>query len=517
MMDFAVKFATDLRATDRLHELPPEALRDYFGRLAALLADPAAAGNDEALWAVVMECKRLGDRTGQVQLAAWLADHGATPEVRLRAAIQAGWGLVEIGELQPAREILERAQQALPPELAGGLPLITGILAIAAHQAGDFSAAESLSHLSINQINALDDDALAAATRQPRSRLLHARLNNLADFALERARTESGERRERTITLALQRITGGLSSRDCPPEVRAMYLSNYGVALRERGTLTEALAHFNELIGEMQLQPAHAFVLPTALRDRALTRRRLGDTAGAVEDLHLALHESLRNVAALEERAVIDQLVSALTEVYGGREAPEAELLDDFHVEARGIIPQLYSFMREKDWQAAAGIPARVAKRALNLYRQLDGKLPGAGNLSLEVLEAGAWLHDIGKLRLPWTLLNKTGPLTPWETTLMRTHAPMGETILGALGYRRVAAVAGGHHRFHEGGGYPDAEPQHDPQAALIAVADAYEVMIAQHPLAPPAKTPAEAVAELRRFTPRQFHPAVVEALAAGV
>src|SRR5258706_6033655 len=152
MMDFAATFATELRAMARLRELAPEALRDYCSGLAAVLADPAAAGNDESLWAVVLECKRLGDRTAQVQLAAWLGDHAVSPEIRLHAAVQAGWGLVEIGELQSARDLLERAQRALPAALAGGEPLITGILAVAAHQAGDYSAAESFSHLSITQL-----------------------------------------------------------------------------------------------------------------------------------------------------------------------------------------------------------------------------------------------------------------------------------------------------------------------------------------------------------------------------
>lgn len=74
-------------------------------------------------------------------------------------------------------------------------------------------------------------------------------------------------------------------------------------------------------------------------------------------------------------------------------------------------------------------------------------------------VEYGFLLHDIGKIGIPDRILQKRGPLTTREWTLMRTHAPLGARILEHIGLLRGAGVAvvRHHHERWDGSGYPDA------------------------------------------------------------
>jgi diguanylate cyclase (GGDEF)-like protein len=131
-----------------------------------------------------------------------------------------------------------------------------------------------------------------------------------------------------------------------------------------------------------------------------------------------------------------------------------------------------------------------------------------------EVLRA-AELHDIGKLAIPDEILHKAGPLDESEWVFMRQHSVIGERILGAApALAPVARLVRSSHERWDGGGYPDgligeAIPL---GARIVFVCDAYDAMTSdrcyQH-----ARTPQEAIAELRRHAGTQFDPRVVEAL----
>jgi HD-GYP domain-containing protein (c-di-GMP phosphodiesterase class II) len=400
------------------------------------------------------------------------------------------------------------------PELIGFIPHLDNLAACAHHLAGDYAAAEHYYHRSLEQLAALPEELLAQASGASRVGMIHARLNNLADAAILRSRTEAGDRRARTLDLAMQRITGGMSSRDCPRSTRAMYLNNYGVVLRERGELEEALDHFNGLITELQASPEQAWVLPTAYRDRALVKSRRGDRRGALEDLRLALAASLATASAIEERETSRELIEAMGEMHSAavaaHGATERRALGLLRGEGQGLLHDLLQLLESKDWQTSSGGLEKMAALAMRINGRLAGELPG---ITPEVLEAGALLHDIGKLVVPWSLLNKLAPLTPWEQRLLQSHTTEGAAILRRLGMAGAAKVALDHHLHHGGGGYPEGETPGDPHAAVVAVADAYSAMTIPNRLQPTPKTPAEALAEIRRCTPGQFHPVVVAAL----
>jgi two-component system cell cycle response regulator len=133
-----------------------------------------------------------------------------------------------------------------------------------------------------------------------------------------------------------------------------------------------------------------------------------------------------------------------------------------------------------------------------------------------EVLRA-AELHDIGKLAIPDEILDKPGPLDETEWVFMRQHPVIGERILGAApALAPVARLVRSSHERWDGGGYPDGlAGEAIPLGARIVFAcDAYDAMTSDR-CYQRARTPEDAIAELRRHAGTQFDPRVVEALCA--
>jgi HD-GYP domain-containing protein (c-di-GMP phosphodiesterase class II) len=139
----------------------------------------------------------------------------------------------------------------------------------------------------------------------------------------------------------------------------------------------------------------------------------------------------------------------------------------------------------------------------------------GVSGAELEALRYAAGLHDIGKLAIPYDVLEKPGPLTEDEWELIRRHTVVGERILAtAPALERSARLVRWSHERIDGHGYPDGlRGDEAPLAArIIAAVNAYDAMLREQPYRP-ARSREEAVLELRRCAGTQFDPAVVAAL----
>jgi len=128
----------------------------------------------------------------------------------------------------------------------------------------------------------------------------------------------------------------------------------------------------------------------------------------------------------------------------------------------------------------AKGHNRRVAEWAVEIGREL-----GMHGTDLEVLERAGLLHDVGKLGIPDSILDKSDSLDPSEWRLMKTHPELGLTILEWAGHgeRELLAVLY-HHERMDGSGYPrglvaDAIPI---EARIVAVADTYDVLTSDRP-----------------------------------
>jgi HD-GYP domain-containing protein (c-di-GMP phosphodiesterase class II) len=152
----------------------------------------------------------------------------------------------------------------------------------------------------------------------------------------------------------------------------------------------------------------------------------------------------------------------------------------------------------------------RVSRLALRLGRRLGMNPP-----SLEELEYASLLHDIGRVAIRADILQKAGPLSADERSLVQTHPAVGHDIVaGFEGFPGAAAIVLSHHEQPDGKGYPRGlSGEQIPLAArIIMVAAALDAMTVDRPYRRGMK-PAAAMAELACHAGTQFDAEVVSAL----
>jgi putative nucleotidyltransferase with HDIG domain len=131
----------------------------------------------------------------------------------------------------------------------------------------------------------------------------------------------------------------------------------------------------------------------------------------------------------------------------------------------------------------------------------------------LAILARAAFLHDIGKMAIPDSILRKPGPLDNDEKTVMRTHCEIGYNMLTRIPFLRDAAeIVLAHQEFFDGTGYPRRlKGEQIPLGARIfSIADAMDAMISDRPYRR-ALPLSHAREEIRRCAGSQFDPKVVE------
>lgn len=108
----------------------------------------------------------------------------------------------------------------------------------------------------------------------------------------------------------------------------------------------------------------------------------------------------------------------------------------------------------------------------------------------LRTLGLGAVLHDVGKARVPSEVLNKAGPLSPEEWTVMRRHPVWGKELLSVVDDlpRVVLSMVAQHHERLDGSGYPEgiAGQNLHQFSKLVAIVDAYDAVTCHRPYRPP-------------------------------
>ena len=133
----------------------------------------------------------------------------------------------------------------------------------------------------------------------------------------------------------------------------------------------------------------------------------------------------------------------------------------------------------------------------------------------LRMVHRAALLHDLGKLSVPNTILEKTGRLDPAEWRTMMEHPRLTQQILARIEpFAELAEIAGAHHEKLDGSGYPNGlrEPELRMESRVIAVADIYRALTEGRPYRP-GVSHAAAVAKLRELTPHQLDVRCVDAL----
>jgi diguanylate cyclase (GGDEF)-like protein len=227
-------------------------------------------------------------------------------------------------------------------------------------------------------------------------------------------------------------------------------------------------------------------------RDRATVYSARPEEPDAVDLLRLSLPMvDIRLVTARRLAALVDAV-------------------SDAGAEAQGLLaPTGYSGVLDR-WRSFDGNHSRaVASLAVDLGRRL-----GLDAEELEHVHLAALLHDVGKIAVPESILNKAGALTDVERALVERHPVIGYELVRDLGLSPVDLYVLHHHERWDGRGYPAGlEAGEIPVGArLILVADAFDVLTTDRSYRAGVSVEA-AMNELQAESGRQFDPLVVSAL----
>ena len=146
-------------------------------------------------------------------------------------------------------------------------------------------------------------------------------------------------------------------------------------------------------------------------------------------------------------------------------------------------------------------------------YSVLIAKALKLSTEEIEIIRDGALFHDIGKIGIPDSILQKIGPLTDDEYHDIKNHPSIGEHILmPAKIFTNIIPVVKHHHERFDGKGYPSGLSGSDiPLAARIAcVADSFDAMTSDRSYRP-RFTLYKALKELENCKGTQFDPEIVD------
>jgi len=222
------------------------------------------------------------------------------------------------------------------------------------------------------------------------------------------------------------------------------------------------------------------------------------------EQLFLSVRRALEHRRLIYENRLYQQELERRVEE---RTLQLSQALEELEQSYDYTLEALASALDLKDAETE-GHCQRVTAMTIVIARAM-----GVAEAELRQIARGAFLHDIGKMGIPDSILRKPGPLTPEETTIMRTHCDIGYQVLERIPFLREASeIVLAHQEKYDGSGYPRGlrGDQIPIGARIFAVADTLDAMISDRPYRK-ALPMDKAKDEIRRHAGSQFDPKVVE------
>jgi putative two-component system response regulator len=256
-----------------------------------------------------------------------------------------------------------------------------------------------------------------------------------------------------------------------------------------------------------------AIIMLTAVNDAATATEVL--SAGATDylmkpvelaDLQQAVDRALQKRAELIERRRVDTLIREEVALRTAELEREKEALRLMSV---SIAETLINAMEAKDVYLR-GHSQRVAELAGQLAEEM-----GLDQSFSEDLRVAGRLHDVGKIGIRESVLNKPGRLTAEEFEHVKRHVQIGLDILAPLSHLRTPLEYVQHHHEHwDGAGYPQqlSGEQIPLGARILCAADTFDALTSKRAYREPME-PLAALAHLKVDVGKQFDPCVYEAL----
>jgi len=367
---------------------------------------------------------------------------------------------------------------------------------------GDFDAAEASYRQALIMAEGISEEEMTAWTGLSKVDFRAQELLNLLDACFKRGYETWGPGRE-TLVEHAGRIFAQIRTLPCSEGFQHYLETQRGELLMLEGRLEEAKAVFRAKVEQAHQEGPYRLSL-AVMDGRLLSVASAmdGDWAAAYHWIRWAMKTGNARSYPSEDQLVLEQAVRVLRALHESSDLSSEE----------GLVQDLALLLEDKDWYTGRSHSRSVGELALRLGQRLN---EGQGwDLNLDILGRAGLLHDIGKLRVPWSLLNKIAPITPKEWSLLKDHSLHGADLLSKMGMGPVGMVVLQHHEALDGSGYPQGKAP-DAMASIVAVCDVYEATITPNRRYKIPKGPAHALAELHRGAGRLYHPQVVDALSA--
>ncbi|MBL8978486.1 MAG: tetratricopeptide repeat protein [Gemmatimonadetes bacterium] len=505
--------AAEWLAEGRSHERSgrlAEAQGAFAAAVGAAEREGEAALLAEALrrWSVVCHHRNEADRARELAERSFQVSMEAGQPGLAAEALNAQGGMAfELGQMQLARSLFGRAL-VLGESQPGLRSRIEQNLGILATIQGDHHAALGHYRSSLDACAATGDDQ-GCAIAYHNLGMIRADRREWADA--ERCYRQSLELAERIGDIHLQGL--------CLLNQAEVHLAREAFEEARAGA-EAALAIFDELGSRMDKADAYR-VLGVVYRDT-------GRHALAEARLHSSIEVAVATGTVLSEAEACREL-GRLYQAMGRNQEALTRLnaayrlflrldahLDLVDVQAKVADLEGTFLAVVRDWGQSIesadsythGHCERVATYAARVAEEL-----GVSDVELTTIRLGAYLHDVGKVRVPHEVLNKPGRLTPEEFAIIQQHPVWGVELLAGIDFPwDITPIIRWHHEKHDGSGYPDrlAGDAIPLAAQIICIVDIYDALTTTRSYRP-AMTQEQAVACMLE-TPQWWRPAVLEA-----
>lgn len=149
----------------------------------------------------------------------------------------------------------------------------------------------------------------------------------------------------------------------------------------------------------------------------------------------------------------------------------------------------------------------------VSAYAEAIAKQVGLPQNKVDLLKSAALLHDIGKIGIDKSILNKSGRLEKEEFETIKSHPEIGATIIADLSYlSNISDIIRHHHERNDGKGYPDGL-SHDNiplETSILTIADSFDAMTTNRPYRSSLSLET-ALQEIKDNQGTQFNPDIVD------
>jgi putative nucleotidyltransferase with HDIG domain len=218
----------------------------------------------------------------------------------------------------------------------------------------------------------------------------------------------------------------------------------------------------------------------------------------------------LHNIANGVRRALLHRKLELENRAFQQNLAEKVKVQSDkIRTSFINSITSLALALEAKD-EYTSGHSLRVSRISIFLAKEM-----GLTEETTEKIRLAGLLHDIGKIGISNTILNKKEALTPEEFEQIKRHPEIGERILEpVMDDKKILQMVRMHHEQYNGAGYPDrlSGDLIPPEAEIIALADSFDAMTSDRPYRQ-AMTPDKAIEEIMKETGVKFSIDIIETL----